>query len=412
MNTIRLAFVCLLCFAVITATAQETDKKGIRFFEGSWKALLDTAQQLQKPVFIDVYTSWCGPCKLMDRNIFTADKVGEVYNAEFVNYRLDAEKGEGVDIARKFNVKAYPTFLYLNSGGYLLHKRVGEQEEKPFVQTGKEALQIAVQKDNLASLEERFDNGARDTGFLHAYLDKLKRADMDNSKVLDAYFNGLSYTQMAQEQTMVFLGKYLMNTQTAALGYFLAHYDGLSDTAQQQVAGNMYRLCSRGIAKELDNKNVMVIKQLLQLMDKLPGLDAGSRYNTLRMKLVYYDMVRDYKQLITTGYALTAGLMDIPVDSMRTVDAAMFADIMQPFLTGAKDSASIPGFSEERKLAEHIYTKEVCGKLYTVIKAFTRLPDTEKSALHDALLWVNRICLLDPEVTAFSSLRSQLEKRL
>ncbi|MXY56458.1 MAG: DUF255 domain-containing protein, partial [Gammaproteobacteria bacterium] len=64
---------------------------GIEFFDGSWDDAFAAAEENGQLVFVDVYTEWCGPCKLMDANVFPKDAVGEYFNARFVNIKLDAE---------------------------------------------------------------------------------------------------------------------------------------------------------------------------------------------------------------------------------------------------------------------------------------------------------------------------------
>ncbi|MCS3870718.1 thiol:disulfide interchange protein [Chryseobacterium ginsenosidimutans] len=96
--------------------------QGIKFEDTNFKAVLAKAKKENKLVFIDAYASWCGPCKLMVKNVFPQKPVGDYYNAHFVNAKIDMEKGEGVDLAKKYNVKAFPTYLFVDGNGEVVHR--------------------------------------------------------------------------------------------------------------------------------------------------------------------------------------------------------------------------------------------------------------------------------------------------
>ena len=121
----------------LLATAQ-----GIEFFKGTWAQALEKAKQENKPVFVDAYTVWCGPCKYMAANVFTVDSVGEYYNKNFINYKFDMEKGEGPDFASKYRVTAYPTLLYLTSDGKVLHRVMGAKQPEGFLNEGRKAIVV------------------------------------------------------------------------------------------------------------------------------------------------------------------------------------------------------------------------------------------------------------------------------
>lgn len=87
--------------------------------------VLSRAKSEGKRIFIDCYTSWCGPCRLMASNVFTQQEVGEYFNAHFVNVKYNMEKGEAVSLGRKYEVNAYPTLLILDSDGTLLNRHTG-----------------------------------------------------------------------------------------------------------------------------------------------------------------------------------------------------------------------------------------------------------------------------------------------
>jgi len=114
--------------------------QGIEFEHGTWKEVLAKAQQNNKPIFVDVFTTWCGPCKMMDRDIFPLESVGKIYNAGFVCYHLDAEKGEGIEVAKKYEVRAYPTYLFIKADGTLFFRSLGSMEAKAFLEVSNTAL--------------------------------------------------------------------------------------------------------------------------------------------------------------------------------------------------------------------------------------------------------------------------------
>jgi thiol:disulfide interchange protein len=98
----------------------------IGWIDQNYDAALAKAETDDKLIMIDVYTDWCAPCKKMDKETFPAE---EVVNraANFVNLKLDAEKGQGPEVQRKFGVTAYPTILFVNGKGELVHTVVGLQ---------------------------------------------------------------------------------------------------------------------------------------------------------------------------------------------------------------------------------------------------------------------------------------------
>lgn len=119
----RLTLAFTLCLFLTNVRADEPI--GIRFFSGSWKAALAEAKRQNKPLFVDVYANWCPPCRRMAREAFPDARVGEKYNNRFINYRIDAEVGEGVDLTRSYAVTSYPTLLYVAPNGELMQRSVG-----------------------------------------------------------------------------------------------------------------------------------------------------------------------------------------------------------------------------------------------------------------------------------------------
>ncbi|MCC3214898.1 thioredoxin family protein [Chryseobacterium sp. X308] len=160
--------------------------QGIKFEEGNFASILAKAKKEKKLVFIDAYASWCGPCKLMVKNIFPLQSVGDYYNSHFINAKIDMEKGEGIELAKKYNVKAFPTYLFIDGNGEAVHRTLGYVEEKDFIQFAKDAEDP---NKRLTSLKQQFEKGEKDPEFLKNLAGLTMYNDTEFAgKVLNRYF--------------------------------------------------------------------------------------------------------------------------------------------------------------------------------------------------------------------------------
>ena len=98
---------------------------GIVFFTGTWEEALVKAKAENKLIFLDIYATWCGPCKKLKTKTFTNAKVGTYFNAHFINVSLDGEIGEGFTLAEKFKLTAYPTLFFINADGNIQKGALG-----------------------------------------------------------------------------------------------------------------------------------------------------------------------------------------------------------------------------------------------------------------------------------------------
>lgn len=138
MNMKKIIMLSLL--AVLTVVGAKAQTGGVNFQEGTLKELLAKADAQKKYLFVDVYATWCGPCKYMAKSVFPQKSMGDYFNATFVNATFDAEKGEGIEIAKTYGVQAYPTFLILDASGKEVGRIVGGDEADGFIQKTKEVV--------------------------------------------------------------------------------------------------------------------------------------------------------------------------------------------------------------------------------------------------------------------------------
>ncbi len=118
----------------------------VHFKDLAFKDALKEASKGHKIIMVDLYTDWCGWCKRLDRDTYSDDNVGKYADENFVSLKMNAEQGEGIDLAKNYQVRGYPTILFFNEKGEEIHRLVGYQTALKF----KETLEAAVHKNTIA----------------------------------------------------------------------------------------------------------------------------------------------------------------------------------------------------------------------------------------------------------------------
>jgi thioredoxin-related protein len=161
----------LLLFFVLILFTVRTFANEIEFSQGTYNDVLTKAKNENKILMIDFMTDWCKWCVELDKKVYTNSEVAAFANKHQVNWKIDAEKGEGPDLAKKFNVSGYPTIVFVNGNGEEIDRIVGYLPAKGF----------------LAAITD-FNAGKNTMGYFKAILEKDPSDPVANYKIGKKYF--------------------------------------------------------------------------------------------------------------------------------------------------------------------------------------------------------------------------------
>jgi len=208
----------LYLLIVIVLYNLNVQAQGIEFLEVPWKDAFAKAKEEQKLVFIDCYTKWCGPCKAMAKNTFTQKEVGDFFNENFINLKLDMEGEDGVTFSHKYAVSAYPTLYFIDGEGKIVKKFVGGRQPDALIEIAKDAIKS---NDQSAKYEENYNAGDRSYDLVLGYVKALNAAGKPSGKIANDYIR--SKPDITEDQLLVFYFEALTESDSRIFNLVLDH---------------------------------------------------------------------------------------------------------------------------------------------------------------------------------------------
>ncbi|WP_294278260.1 thioredoxin family protein [uncultured Chryseobacterium sp.] len=280
-----------LCIGVLIFS-----QESIQFQDVPFKDLIAKAKKENKIIFIDAYASWCGPCKMMERNVFTKKPVGDYFNTNFVNARFDMEKGEGREIAAKFGVRSYPTYLFLNGDGELVSQNFGYMEESLFLSM---AQDVNSPNNKKGSLKDRFAKGEKDPEFLINIMKLNSSSDFDFAKkASERYFENKKATDELSKEDIGYLLFFLKSSEDDNYKVFTARKAQIIQQLPEETYkqfDNQLKL-AKIVEQSIDDKTKTINSAyFMKAAEPLVGTyDATLKLN--QTKLAYYEQNANFPE--------------------------------------------------------------------------------------------------------------------
>lgn len=261
-------------------TFQCIQAQGIEFFHGTYTEALEKAQKENKLIFMDAFAEWCGPCKRMAATTFKDEKVGKFFNDNFVNVKMDMEKGEGPGLQRKFDVTAYPTLIFINGKGEVVHKAMGAQGNEQLIALGRTA---SGKVDNSKEFEKAYNEGKRDPELILNYVRALNRAGKPSLKIVNEY---LQKADVSNPNTLKVIFEGTTQADSKVFDMLVKNKAAIAALySEQQIKDKIQDACSKTLDNAIEFKNPELYKEAKDKMkahapekSEAFALDADLKY--------------------------------------------------------------------------------------------------------------------------------------
>jgi len=297
----RIVTIAMSLLACITMMAQGMvfEPEGTTLEQAAVKAKAEN-----KMIFLDCFTTWCGPCKMMANTVFPQEKVGAAMNPKFVNVKIDMEGTYGAPLAKKLQITAYPTFVIFNADLQEVGRFLGGSQADEFLKR----VQEKSADNSSSALKARWEAGERNPEFLMTYLKTLTATykTQDANDVAEALLEGKEAT-FAADSTLrkIFLSN-IINPFAKSFIYTAKNPADLSAVVGSRVVeGKVASVLAGYQAKliiEKDNGEVSLDQQqfdaFLALLKELKSKEA--EHYRLTTLITLAEKQKDYKGFI--GY--------------------------------------------------------------------------------------------------------------
>lgn len=213
----------LLSLLFLLPTLAFAQQEGVHFEHGlSWDQITAKAKAENKGIFMDCYTTWCGPCKYMSNVIFPQKDAGDFFNEHFINVKVQLDTTgndneevvkwykDGQNIVKQYKIAAYPTFLFFDEDGNAVHKIVGGAGAQEFVTKSHAALKPETQYFTLLN---KYNSGDKSPSALYNFAKASYEAyDLElGGKVGNEYLS--TQTDLFTKENIEFLSMFTQSSK-------------------------------------------------------------------------------------------------------------------------------------------------------------------------------------------------------
>ncbi len=341
----RLVFVLL---GLIFLNVFSVEAQGIEFFHGSWEEALLKAREEDKIIFVDAYTTWCGPCKRMAANTFPDPDVGKLFNQHFLSLKIDMEKEMGIDFRQKFPVTAYPTLYFIDYDQEVVRKTVGAKSPPDLIAI---AESILSKYDKSTKYEAAYAEGDRSYQLVYDYVAALNRAGKSSVKISNDYL--AEQDDLTTEENLRFILEAASQVDCQCFELFEEYKSRISKIVDKEdIDAKVRSACDNTVKRAIEYESPELIELATAAMKRnLPGeADRFEAESNIHYALALHELadieslVNHYVKKYIKNDPEGLNLLAIDLDKFASDDAASRALALELAQRAAEDKEATTAY--------------------------------------------------------------------
>lgn len=188
----------LFCILTQILFTQDLFTQSLTIVEQDYEKAKLLARQEQKLLLVDFYTTWCAPCKLLDKLVFRDTVVSRSIAKDFIVLRYDAEKDSVHQLTLKHHIAMYPSAVILNREQYVVRQQYGTGGPDKDLVVNYLAFLDQAKQLNKANFFIKGISSSTQLPYPAFYINYVNRVDIKNIKEqVNQYWDTL--TNLSQE---------------------------------------------------------------------------------------------------------------------------------------------------------------------------------------------------------------------